>query len=144
MTEHGGNEEIAGGDATQRDRVAKAAQEAFYDLGTGVTPETAWEHVMSAYDGPERERFGSSLGDHVGQLVEDFQNDEADEQGFVEGLLDEYERRHDDEDPWATERADAIHFLDRYAAHHSNYGANENANALMRAATILRGHAQRP
>ena len=99
MTEHGGNEEIVGGDATPRDRVAKAAQEAFYDIGSGRAVEKAREHVMAAYDGEERGLFASALGDHVGQLADDFANDEADEQGFVEGVMDEYDRRYGDEDP---------------------------------------------
>lgn len=144
MTEHGGNEEIAGGDATQRDRVAKAAQEAFYDLGSGTDPEKVKQHIMRAYDGNERAYFEGQVDGYVDDLAELFESDEADERGFVMDLMLEYDRRYGDADrgkPWATEIKDTVRFLEAYAAHH--YGGHatpigEDGKVLFRAAEILR------
>ena len=92
MAQHGGNEEIVGGDATPRDRVAKAAQEAFYDLQSGGAVMAARAHVAEAYEGAERARFEEAVADAVGGLVDDLTGGEADQRGFVEGVTDAYDR----------------------------------------------------
>lgn len=125
MTQHGGNEEIMGGDATPRDRVAKAAQEAYWDLGGGRAVEKVKQHIMRAYDGDERAYFEGQVDGCVDDLAELFESDEADEQGFVMDLMLEYDRRYGDADrgePWATERKETVRFLEAYAAHH--YGGH--------------------
>ena len=142
MTEHGGNEEIMGGDATPRNRVAKAAQEAFYDLSTGGAIEAARQHVMEAYDGAERARFEQALAEAVGGLVDDLDGGNADIQGFVGDLMDEYDRRYADEEPWRTERLEAVRFLEKYAYHYyAHHGSpiEDDGTVLLRAAKILRG-----
>ena len=94
MPQHGTNEEILGGDATPRDRVAKAAQEAFYDLSTGGAIMAARAHVMGAYDGEDRQGFEEDVASAVGGWVDDLTGGEADQRGFVEGVTDAYDRRN--------------------------------------------------
>ena len=94
MADHGGNEEIVGGDATPRDRVAKAAQEAFYDLQGGGAIMAARAHVAEAYEGEDRRGFEEDVAKAVGGLVDDLTGGEADQRGFVEGVTDAYDRRN--------------------------------------------------
>ena len=94
MPQHGTNEEIHGGDATPRDRVAKAAQEAFHDLQGGGAIMAARAHVMRAYDGEDRQGFEEDVAKAVGGLVDDLTGGEADQRGFVEGVTDAYDRRN--------------------------------------------------
>ena len=51
MSQHGGDEPIHGGDDDQRQKVAKAAQEAYWDVTTGRMGEGEMvAHILAAYD----------------------------------------------------------------------------------------------
>ena len=139
MTEHGGNEEIVGGDATPRERMEKAAQEAFYDLASGGAIMAARARLMEAYDGAERARFEQAVAEAVGGLVDDLDGGDADPQSFVGDLMDEYDRRYGD-DPFRSGLIRSEEFLKRYAAHHDPYGGSEEMGKLRAAAEVLNKH----
>lgn len=78
------------GDATPRDRLARAAEEAF---SFAHDRQSAKVHVMSAYEGAERERFAQAVYAAIDALADHFTEQHAgDASGFVRDILAEFDR----------------------------------------------------